>query len=67
MQQLLRSLAAREDRANDPDRGGKEAARLRDSGRGRRMKIEPAASIVASSMTEFLAELNRVAGLGPAP
>lgn len=31
------------------------------------MKLEPALALAASSMTEFLAEINRVAGTGTAP
>ena len=64
MEQMLRSLAAREERANDFSRGGTAAARMKASGRVTNVKIEPSTGIVASSMDAFLAEVNRVAGMG---
>ena len=64
MEQMLRSLAAREERANDFSRGGKAAARMKASGRSTNVKIETSAGIVASSMDAFLAGVNRVAGMG---
>lgn len=36
MEQLLRSLASREELANDADRGGKAGRRLHESGRSKR-------------------------------
>ena len=63
MEQMLRSLAAREERANDASRGGKATLRMQQTGRASNVKIEPSTGIVASSMGDFLMEVNRLAGV----